>query len=124
MADSVLDSVKTALGLPLGDTSFDAELTLHINSVFSDLNQLGVGPLEGFSIGDKTSTWDEFIGTDTRMNNVKTYMYLRVKMLFDPPITSFALDAMDKQIQKLEWRINVAIEDTSLPIVDVTPTTT
>lgn len=116
MADSVLDSVKTALGLALDDKSFDPELVMHINSVFGTLNQLGVGPLEGFAISDNGTTWEEFIATDMRMNPVKSYMFLRVKMLFDPPPTSFALDAIKERIKEEEWRIAVAIEDESLPV--------
>lgn len=120
MADSILDSVKSGLGVPVADTSFDSELMLHINSVFSTLNQLGVGPVEGFSISDNALPWTDFLGSEKRLNAVKSYMVLRVKMLFDPPTTSFALDAFKERIKEEEWRITNAQEDISIP--DVTPT--
>lgn len=114
MADnSILNSVKKVLGLGSDYTPFDTDVLMHINSVFSVLNELGIGPDDGFSIEDNTATWDAFIGTDKKLNLVKTYMYLRVKMFFDPPTTSFALDAMKQQFQELEWRINVKREGES-----------
>ena len=110
--ESVLTSIKKLLGITEADKSFDTDVIIHINSVFSDLAQLGVGPSEGFSIDDKYSNWSDFISVeDTKLfNNVKTYMYLRVKLLFDPPTNSSVLIAMQKEADKLEWRLNVAAE--------------
>lgn len=110
MSDSILTSVKTSLGLQADHTEFDDEILLHVNSVFSTLTQLGVGPVEGFQIEDDTATWDEFIGTDPQLNAVKTYIHLRVKLLFDPPEIGFVLTAMKEQIQELEWRLNVTVD--------------
>ena len=110
--DSILTSTKKVLGLAEDYTAFDQDVVLHINSVFSTLLQLGVGPEAGFMIEDKTAVWSDFL-TDIRLNNVKTYMYLRVRMLFDPPSTSFHISAMKEQIQELEWRINVYREEES-----------
>ena len=104
--DSILSSTKKTLGLAPEYTPFDHDVIMHINTVFSFLNQLGVGPAEGFMIEDDTATWDEFI-TDARLNSVKSYVYLRVRLLFDPPTTSFVLSAVQEQIKELEWRINV-----------------
>lgn len=108
---SILTSVKKVLGLEASYTAFDQDVLMHINSVFSTLNQLGIGPENGFMIEDATPTWDLFLGGDTRINSVKSYVYLRVRMLFDPPGTSFLLDAMKEQIKEFEWRLNVRREE-------------
>lgn len=110
MAESILDSIKKVLNLDEDDTSFDEDVKMHINSVFFDLNQLGVGPVEGFEIVDKTTTWDSYLGADKNLNAVKSYMYLRVRLLFDPPSTSFAIDSLQKQVEKYEWRLNVHVD--------------
>lgn len=122
MNNSILTTTKKALNLADADTAFDMDIVMHINSVFSDLNQLGVGPDLGFMIEDKTATWDAFLGSDPRLNHVKTYVYLRVRMLFDPPQTGFHTQAMQEQITKLEWMLNVQREETEwvnplLPVV-------
>ena len=109
---SILTSVKGALGVTEADVSFDQEILMHINTAFATLNELGVGPDEGFAIEDKTVTWDALLGTDKRKNNVKTYTFLRVKFLFDPPATSFGITAVEKQIEQFEWRINTYREMT------------
>jgi hypothetical protein len=93
-----------------GYDAFDPDLIMHINGVFSTLNQLGVGPDEGFMITGDQETWDTFLGTDPKLNQVKTYVYLRVRLLFDPPQTAFLADAYAKQIEQLEWRLNVQAE--------------
>jgi hypothetical protein len=110
---SILTSTKKILGVEASDVDFDVEILTHINSVFSTLNQLGIGPEQGFMIEDATPTWDAFLGTDPRLNSVKTYMYLRVRMLFDPPQTSYLIDALNKQREELEWRLNVYCESTA-----------
>lgn len=107
---SILTSVKKILGLVEDDESFDLDIVLYINSVFSTLNQLGIGPDEGFIIEDASTTWDAFLGTDYRMNNVKTYVHYRVRLMFDPPQTSFLGESLDRQIKELEWRLNVQRE--------------
>lgn len=112
MTESILDSIKETLGVPVDSTSFDNELMLHINSVFSTLTQLGVGPKDGFRIEDKTKVWGDFIPNSLKMNDAKTYMSLRVKLLFDPPATSFVLAAIQEQIQETAWRLNVTREET------------
>lgn len=111
MNDSILTSTKKALGLAEDYEAFDPDIIMHINSVFSTLNQLGIGPTLGFMIEDKEALWDTFLGSDPRLNNIKTYVYLRVRMLFDPPQTGFHTQAMQDQIKELEWRINVQRED-------------
>jgi hypothetical protein len=123
VAQSILTSVKKILGLAESDTSFDVDVLLHINSVFSILDQIGIGPDGGFAIEDAAPTWDDFI-TDKRLNSVKTYVYLRVRQLFDPPNTSFVIDSMNKQIAELEWRLNVVREGDSWVDPDPQPVTT
>lgn len=123
MAQSILTSVKKILGLAESDTSFDVDVLLHINSVFSILDQVGIGPDGGFMIEDDSPTWDDFV-TDKRMNSVKTYVYLRVRLLFDPPNTSFVIDSMNKQISELEWRLNVVREGDSWVDPDPQPVMT
>lgn len=122
MGDSILDSTKKILGIGKDNTDFDPEILLHINSVFSTLNQLGIGPDAGFMIEDSTPTWDLFLGGDPRLNSVKTYVYLRVRLLFDPPTTSYLIDAVKQQLQELEWRLNVQREGVSW--TDPNPVTT
>lgn len=111
MSDSILTSTKKVLNLDESYTAFDQDIIMHINSVFSTLNQLGVGPETGFMIEDEAATWDDFLGTDLRLNHVKSYMYLRVRMLFDPPTTAHHVAAMEKQIEELAWRMNVQREE-------------
>lgn len=111
--DSILDSTKKILGIDKDDTAFDVDILMHINSVFSTLSQLGIGPVTGFAIEDASTTWDEFLSGDLHLNSVKTYIYLRVRLLFDPPTTSFTIDAMKQQLQELEWRLNVQREGVS-----------
>lgn len=110
MSSSILIATKKALDIPEDLLVFDGQIIMHINTVFSTLNQLGIGPDPGFEIEDAVPTWDLFLGADPRLNMVKTYMYLRVRLLFDPPTTSFAINAMNEQKTELEWRINVARE--------------
>ena len=112
MTESILNSVKKTLNLAEDFTSFDADVILHINSVLSTLNQLGIGPEEGYMIEGSDETWVTFFGSDPRLNNVKSYIYLRVRMLFDPPTTGYHTQAMQEQIKEMEWRINVYREGT------------
>lgn len=110
MITSILEGTKKALNLAPDYTPFDEDIIMHINSVFSTLHQLGIGPDEGFMIQDATPVWSDFLEGDLRLNNIKTYVYLRVRMLFDPPTVSYLTESMEKQIKELEWRINVQRE--------------
>jgi len=109
----ILVSVKKVLNLPEADTSFDVDITMHINSALARLNQLGIGPAEGFMIEDDTDTWDAFIGGDPRWSQIRTYVYMSVRLVFDTPSTPYALASMEKQIEKLEWLLNVEREGRS-----------
>jgi hypothetical protein len=109
-ADSILDTTKKLLGFESDYTAFDLDIITHINTVFFTLQQLGVGPDNGFMITDRESTWDEYVGLDD-INGVKSYVFIRVRLLFDPPTTSFHLESLNKQAQELEWRLNVKMEE-------------
>ena len=113
MIESILTSVKKNLGLDEDYTVFDSDKTLYINGVFSTLHQLGIGPEDGFMIEDKTATWDDFTGGDVRYNMVRTYMYLRVRLLFDAPNTQYLVEALNNQIREHEWRMNIVRENDS-----------
>ena len=113
MADSILNSTKKILGLEADYSAFDLDILMHINTVFTTLNQIGIGPDNGFAIEDAVTTWDDFLNGDLRLNSVKTYIYLRVRMLFDPPTTSYLISAMKEQVTELEWRLNVQRESES-----------
>ena len=108
--ESILTSVKKMLGIPEDYEHFDADIVMHINSVFMILTQLGVGPAEGFTIMDEDAIWSDFIQDKKTIESVKSYMYLKVRLLFDPPLSSAVLDSMNRLMSELEWRLNVAVD--------------
>lgn len=110
MEESILLSTKKVLGLSEEYTAFDLDILTHINAAFSTLDQLGVGPVNGFMIDGPEDEWTDFGVPPNQLNLVKTYIYLKVRFLFDPPGTSFLLEAQQKQIQEYEWRLNVGRE--------------
>ncbi len=109
--ESILTSVKKMLGITEEYTIFDADIITHINSVFSTLYQIGVGPKEGFSIESSTATWSDFVSDESRLKFVKSYVYLKVRMLFDPPLTSSVLTSMENMASEYEWRLLVGAEE-------------
>lgn len=108
--ENILDSIKKLLGIDEADLNFDQELIMHINSVFMVLNQLGVGPVGGFKISSNEEVWTDFVGTRLDLESVKSYIYLKVRLLFDPPQNSFLVAAIEKQIEENEWRLQVQVE--------------
>lgn len=108
--DSILTSIKKLLGIAEEYEHFDSDLIMHINSVFMVLNQLGVGPAEGFSIVDKTETWEDFTQNNLMIQSVKSYVYLKVRLLFDPPSSSAVMESINRQISELEWRLNLSVD--------------
>lgn len=110
--ESILTSIKKMLGIDEAYTHFDADIIMHINSVLMILTQLGVGPEEGFVIEDDTSTWINFIpeANAAQLHAVKTYIYMKVKLVFDPPLSSAVIESMNRQIAEFEWRLNVAVD--------------
>ena len=103
--DSILTSIKKLLGITEGYEYFDVDIIIHINSVFSILSQLGVGPPEGFSIKDKDAVWSDFLPESPLLEFVKSYTGIKVKMLFDPPLTSSVIESNNRILNELEWRI-------------------
>ena len=113
--ESILTSIKKLLGVAEEYTEFDADITMHINTTFGVLTQLGVGPPEGFFIEDKTAIWDDYIADDPVLcHMVKTYIHKKVQLLFDPPDRGAVMEALKNTIAELEWRLNVAAESESV----------
>lgn len=107
---SILTSIKKMLGISEEDTNFDQDIIININSVLMFINQLGIGPESGFTISDSTSTWQDLIGERLDLEAIKTYVYLKVRLLFDPPQSAFVLESIERQIAQIEWRLNVQVE--------------
>ena len=110
MDSSILTSIKKLLGIAEEDTSFDQDIIMHINTVFAILAQLGVGPANGFSIEDDSAIWEDYLGNATNLELIKSYIYMKVRSMFDPPTSSILADAMNKNISELEWRINTTVD--------------
>ena len=110
MYESILTSIKKLLGIPEDYEHYDADIIMHINSVFMILNQLGVGPSNCFSITDKTAVWSNFISDNNNLEAVKSYVYMKVRLLFDPPLSSAVMECMNRMISELEWRLNSEAE--------------
>lgn len=110
MEESILTSIKKMLGPEEDYEHFDHDIITHINMTLATLWQLGVGPEDGFAIEDKTAKWSDFIDDDKLLNLVPTYVYLKVKLAFDPPTVAAVLDSMERQANQYEWRINIAAE--------------
>ena len=109
---SILLSVKKLLGMGEENTDFDLDIIVHINSVLAILQQLGVGPANGFSIDGETQTWVDFLGENSpHLNMVRSYMYAKVRLLFDPPVSSAVMDSLNRICSEFEWRANVAAEN-------------
>ena len=109
--ESILTSIKKLLGIAEEYEHFDNDIIMHINSVFMILTQLGVGPSKGFMITDSSASWDDFLPKDSeKLQAVKTYMYMKVRLMFDPPTSSAVMESMNRTISELEWRLNVAVD--------------
>lgn len=108
--ESILTSIKKLLGITKDYKHFDDDLIMHINSVFMVLNQLGVGPSEGFYIEDDSAYWTDYVSDPAQLQAIKSYMHLKVKLLFDPPASSAVMECMKQMINEFEWRLNVAVD--------------
>lgn len=107
---SILHDIKKMLGPSYDDDSFDTDIIIHINSTFTTLRQLGVGPAKGYRISDEDNLWSEFVKDEEMLDSVKTYIYLKVKLIFDPPLNGTLYEAFERQVKELEWRLNVSVE--------------
>lgn len=109
--ESILNSIKKLLGITPEYTAFDVDIVMHINTTFMILNQLGIGPERGYSIIDDNNVWSEYLDeNDPNYESVKTYIYLKVRSVFDPPASSIVMESMKRMIDELEWRMNVNAE--------------
>lgn len=115
MATSVLVSIKKMLGIEADDSSFDTDLIIHINSALMTANQLGVGPTDTFSIVTDAETWEDFLGEVTTLEAIKSYIYLKVRLVFDPPSNSFLVEALRKSAEEMEWRLAAISDAATLP---------
>lgn len=106
--ESILTSIKKLLGISAEYEHFDPDIIMHINSVFMVLTQMGVGPSDGFTIEDEMSVWEDFIKSNAMIEAVKSYIYLKVRLLFDPPSSSAVIESINRQISELEWRLYIA----------------
>ena len=110
ITESILTSVKKLLGIDEAYNHFDSDLIMYINSVFSILTQMGVGPANGFSITGNSEKWTDFTDEPDKFSFVKSYMHLKVKLLFDPPLGSAVIESINRQISEFEWRLFVAAD--------------
>ena len=111
--ESILTSIKKLLGIGEEYEHFDQDIIIHINTVFGVLTQLGVGPSKGFSIKDASAIWDDFIPEGQNYEMIKTYVYLKVRLIFDPPLNSSVIESINRTISELEWRILHTAETTT-----------
>ena len=109
--ESILRTIRKMIGPDETYTHYDTDLIIHINSALAVLTQLGVGPSEGFFIQDESATWNDFLGNDPKLEMVKSYVYMKVKLAFDPPSSSAVIDSMNRSISEFEWRANMAAEE-------------
>ena len=117
MTESILNTIKKMLGFPVEDKAFDEDVIVNINSALMVLQQLGVGPDTVFTIEDENALWSDLLTDPAMYAATKTYVYLKVKQVFDPPGTSFVLDAIKNQIQELEWRLSVQVPIPPDPVI-------
>ena len=111
MIESILTSIKKLLGIEESYEHFDPDIIMHINSILAILIQLGVGPTKGFSITGKTETWADFLGDNSaNLDGVKTYVYLKVRLIFDPPTSTAVIDSMNRLVNEFEWRLNATAD--------------
>ena len=108
--DSILTSIKKLLGIDEAYTQFDTDVIIAINSALMSLNQLGIGPDSGFAISNSDAVWSDFLGNVVNLEAVKSYVFLKTRLMFDTPTSSFVVDAINRQISELEWRLRVQVE--------------
>lgn len=115
--DSILDSIKKLLGIDELDDSFDTDIIIHINSIIPILSQMGIGPQNGFIVTTNEQKWSDYITDQTiNLEGVKTYIYLKTKLIFDPPTNATIINAINKTLAELEWRMMLAVETNNLEV--------
>lgn len=119
--EKILTDVKSQLNVPADTTAFDLDIITSINSAFMVLHQLGLGPTEPFFIVDDSALWTGFMTDIAKYNGVKTYVYQKVRLVFDPPTTAHLLSALKEQVQELEIRLRDLFEFNNPPVEEVIP---
>ncbi len=115
--DSILNNVKKLLGIDSEDDSFDIDVMTMINSTIPSLAQMGIGPSNGYIVTSADDKWTDWITTnDINLQGVKTYLYLKIKLIFDPPTNSTVVEAFNKNLNELEWRMMLAVETNNLEV--------
>lgn len=112
MDDSILDTIKSMLGIEEGFTGFDTDILIDINAAFLTLNQLQVGPTDGFQVASSEQIWSDFTDDKVMVDSLRPYIYLKTRLLFDPPTNSYLLTSMENQCKEFEWRMNIRGEGT------------
>jgi len=113
--ESILDTIKQLLGIPIEDESFDTDIKVYINTITPNLAQMGIGPKNGFIVISKDQLWSEYVdSTIINLEGVKQYIYLKVKLIFDPPTNSTTVQAINDSLKELEWRMMLAVETNNL----------
>ena len=115
--DSILNTIKKMLGIDSDDTDFDVDIMIHINSITPNLSQMGIGPTNGYIVTSSEQLWSDYIDSSIiNLEGVKTYIYLKTKLIFDPPTNSTTIEAINKNLSELEWRMMLAIETNNLEV--------
>ena len=113
--ESILDTIKQLLGIPTDDDSFDTDVKVNINTAIFNLSQIGVGPANGYIVTSNTQMWNDYIGASLiNLEGVKNYIYLKTKLVFDPPTNSTTIQAINDNLKELEWRMQLAVETNNL----------
>lgn len=114
--ESILDTIKKMLGIDAEDDSFDDDIIVILNSSILSLSQMGIGPSNGFVVTSVDDKWTDYITGTINLEGVKTYLYLKSKLIFDPPTTSNIVDAFNNTLKELEWRMMLAVETNNLEV--------
>ena len=113
--ESILDTIKQLLGIPTDDDSFDTDVKVNINAAIFTLSQIGIGPSNGYIVTSNTQMWNDYIGSSLiNLEGVKNYIYLKTKLIFDPPTNSTTIQAINESLKELEWRMQLAVETNNL----------
>ena len=113
--ESILDTIKQLLGIPTDDDSFDTDVKVNINAAIFTLSQIGIGPSNGYIVTSNTQMWNDYIGASLiNLEGVKNYIYLKTKLVFDPPTNSTTIQAINDNLKELEWRMQLAVETNNL----------
>lgn len=107
MEESILKTIKQLVGCPDDFEQFDLDLTIHINSSFATLTHLGIGPKEGYRITGVDNVWSEFEDDPQKLSLIKDYVYIKTRLLFDPPTNGSLMDSLTEQLKEMEWRLYI-----------------